>query len=384
MVHPARLSRPILCNYRNDGECDAPQYCSAGDYNDCGTSASSGSSGSDPCKYTNDGECDVPVYCTAGDFADCARCPSACKCEPGSAANGGLTLGSTGMCEAHCSKEFGGKRYCGSGAGYMDGDFIDCTGCGTGSGALTAAPIDPCACTTNGNSGGRTVSAIGCKDHFNKNDIWCYTTGGQSCASAAASQVQPSPAWPQCTPGTTPPDGPPPPPPAAPPPPPVADPCGCVTQAAPLSGGVLINEGKYAGCADHLADGGTWCYVKAGVGCSSATPSSVAGAAWKDCDPPAGAPFFFSSAARDTPTANAEGFVPDFETIRTTAIRRGLSDASVRSDRPEPSSAVGVRRDIRKKKRSALGRRSHQSACQPAATERIVDPTQPGVQQGGR
>ena len=188
MVHPARLSRPTPCNYRNDGECDVPQYCSAGDYNDCGTSASSRSSGSNPCKYANDGECDVPVYCTAGDFADCAdhHCPSACKCEPGSAANGILTLGSSGMCEAHCSKEFGGKRFCGSGAGYMDGDFIDCTGCGMGSGGLTAAPIDPCACTTDGNSGGRTVSAIGCKDHFNENDIWCYTTGGQSCASATA------------------------------------------------------------------------------------------------------------------------------------------------------------------------------------------------------
>jgi len=150
VVHPARLSRPTPCNYRNDGECDVPQYCSAGDYNDC------------------------------GDFADCAdhHCPSACKCEPGSAANGILTLGSSGMCEAHCSKEFGGKRFCGSGAGYMDGDFIDCTGCGTGSGGLTAALIDPCACTTDGNSGGRTVSAIGCKNHFNENDIWCYTTGG--------------------------------------------------------------------------------------------------------------------------------------------------------------------------------------------------------------
>jgi len=103
VVHPARLSRPTPCNYRNDGECDVPQYCSAGDYNDC------------------------------GDFADCAdhHCPSACKCEPGSAANGILTLGSSGMCEAHCSKEFGGTRFCGSGAGYMDGDFIDCTGCGT-------------------------------------------------------------------------------------------------------------------------------------------------------------------------------------------------------------------------------------------------------------
>ncbi len=27
----------------------------------------------DPCQYTNDGSCDVPKYCAAGDYADCSN-----------------------------------------------------------------------------------------------------------------------------------------------------------------------------------------------------------------------------------------------------------------------------------------------------------------------
>merc|ERR1711998_3906 len=82
------------CEYANDGACDVPQYCSSGDWADCGSTPSSSyappafptfapqfptavpvsqmtSAGGDPCEYANDGACDVPQYCSSGDWTDC-------------------------------------------------------------------------------------------------------------------------------------------------------------------------------------------------------------------------------------------------------------------------------------------------------------------------
>eukprot|EP01052_Picozoa_sp_SAG31_P000929 SAG31_NODE_29_length_32663_cov_14.779695_16_plen_891_part_00 len=89
------------CQYQDDGECDVPEYCSSGDYNDCGNG---GGSGIDPCQYHDDGECDVPEYCSSGDYNDCGSgdggsCPAnshesgdGCECNSGyrvnSAGNG--------------------------------------------------------------------------------------------------------------------------------------------------------------------------------------------------------------------------------------------------------------------------------------------------------
>ena len=56
------------------------------------------------------------------------------------------------------------------------------------------------------------------------------------------------------------------------------NPCECNTAAE--SAGTPV---RYVGCADHLREGVPWCYVSGGMACPSATPSSVAGAAWRDC-----------------------------------------------------------------------------------------------------
>ena len=56
-------------------------------------------------------------------------CIVKCKCIKGSSNNGGVNVSSKGYCEAHCSKQFGGVRYCGTGKEYEEGYSIDCTSC---------------------------------------------------------------------------------------------------------------------------------------------------------------------------------------------------------------------------------------------------------------
>ena len=56
-------------------------------------------------------------------------CPASCKCNPGNPRNGGKPLNSDGRCEAICSREMSGLRYCGDGPGFVLGNFIDCRGC---------------------------------------------------------------------------------------------------------------------------------------------------------------------------------------------------------------------------------------------------------------
>ena len=60
----------------------------------------------------------------------------------------------------------------------------------------------------------------------------------------------------------------------------IQDACSCT--ANPLTNGATV---PYLGCADHLHQSVSfWCYVNGGTSCSSATPSSITGAAWQECD----------------------------------------------------------------------------------------------------
>jgi hypothetical protein len=66
------------CPYANDGFCDMPRYCPAGDYTDCGTAPSAAAPGYffDPCLTAHDGKCDSgPSECPAGDYDDCRKTP---------------------------------------------------------------------------------------------------------------------------------------------------------------------------------------------------------------------------------------------------------------------------------------------------------------------
>jgi hypothetical protein len=66
------------CGSANDGRCDVPGSCTAGDYADCGTASSAAARGYffDPCFLANDGKCDVGAdYCATGDYDDCDYAP---------------------------------------------------------------------------------------------------------------------------------------------------------------------------------------------------------------------------------------------------------------------------------------------------------------------
>lgn len=86
-------------------------------------------------------------YCGTGnaymqsDSLDCAACaqeggaPQTCSdkcksptCVDGGAHNGGVSL-VKGKCTQHCSKDFHGRRFCGTGEAYTSGDSVDCTPC---------------------------------------------------------------------------------------------------------------------------------------------------------------------------------------------------------------------------------------------------------------
>lgn len=85
-------------------------------------------------------------YCGTGsaymqsDSLDCAACaqegaPQTCSdkcksptCVDGGAHNGGVSL-VKGKCTQHCSKDFHGRRFCGTGDAYTSGDSVDCTPC---------------------------------------------------------------------------------------------------------------------------------------------------------------------------------------------------------------------------------------------------------------
>jgi len=69
-------------------------------------------------------------------------CPSTCKCITGSSSNGGIAPNADGYCEAHCSKSYSGKRYCGNGHDYTKGNSIDCNGCAQSQGAQSQAYYD--------------------------------------------------------------------------------------------------------------------------------------------------------------------------------------------------------------------------------------------------
>lgn len=146
-----------------------------------------------------------------------------------------------------------------------------------------------------------------------RNLMWhCYTVGGTKCARATASSIRGA-AWVQCDPkapasstGAAPAPVtvvPPPasPPPAAPSPPPTvippitvtvkdpqpgADPrCACSEDG--VSGGVPTNR---KGCKQHGRNAFPrnlmWhCYTVGGTSCPIATPSSIQGAAWRECSP---------------------------------------------------------------------------------------------------
>lgn len=60
-----------------------------------------------------------------------SACDAACqdpKCTAGGAHNGGKQM-TDGKCVYHCSKEFSGMRYCGTGSEYTTGASVDCSGC---------------------------------------------------------------------------------------------------------------------------------------------------------------------------------------------------------------------------------------------------------------
>jgi len=79
---------PDTCRYARDGQCDEPQYCTAGtDTSDCGIAGNAGNAsnvsfknvtlqptGPDSCRWAKDGLCDEPLHCENGtDTSDCMR-----------------------------------------------------------------------------------------------------------------------------------------------------------------------------------------------------------------------------------------------------------------------------------------------------------------------
>jgi hypothetical protein len=66
------------CGLANDGYCNVPGACPAGDYNDCGTAPSAAAQGYffDPCLTANDGKCDsADPWCATTDYIDCRKTP---------------------------------------------------------------------------------------------------------------------------------------------------------------------------------------------------------------------------------------------------------------------------------------------------------------------
>lgn len=146
-----------------------------------------------------------------------------------------------------------------------------------------------------------------------RNNMWhCYTIGGTKCARATPSSIRGA-AWVPCGPDAPATTGaapapvtvvPPPvsPPPAAPSPPPTVTPPVTVTVKEPqpgaadprcacaedgVSGGVSTNR---RGCKQHgrnaIPRNLMWhCYTVGGTSCPIATPSSIQGAAWRECSP---------------------------------------------------------------------------------------------------
>ena len=162
-----------------------------------------------------------------------------------------------------------------------------------------ALPGDLCACVSPLSpatvlSGGVAVNQnhIGCADHLFEGGPWCYVIQPLHCQDVNPSTTYPGAAWRLCTlpPPPSPPPllppqplSPPPPPPSPPPPPPpnLPEDCTCAPEAVPWSGGALV---EYGGCADHLNEGESWCYVSVPLRCLTAVRShQFVGAAWRLC-----------------------------------------------------------------------------------------------------
>jgi len=61
-----------------------------------------------------------------------AECPALCSattCAAGNAAQIGGKHITGKFCNHMCSKKYGSSRFCGAGAGYTEGDAVDCVGC---------------------------------------------------------------------------------------------------------------------------------------------------------------------------------------------------------------------------------------------------------------
>jgi hypothetical protein len=80
---------------------------------------------------TQNGEGGAWLSATMGLLASttASSCPSTCKCSSAHPSNGGQDVNSDGYCHAICSKPYSGTRYCGQGAAYTEGDYIDCSAC---------------------------------------------------------------------------------------------------------------------------------------------------------------------------------------------------------------------------------------------------------------
>mmetsp|Transcript_149122 Transcript_149122/g.285781 ORF Transcript_149122/g.285781 Transcript_149122/m.285781 type:complete len:479 (+) Transcript_149122:59-1495(+) len=88
--------------------------------------------------YAHSGVCKkqsaVQTTTTTTATAHSTGCPASCEfptCLEGGSHNGGLPLTSN-KCLYHCSREFSGKRYCGTGSEYTSDGSVECIGCAEG------------------------------------------------------------------------------------------------------------------------------------------------------------------------------------------------------------------------------------------------------------
>ncbi len=137
---------------------------------------------------------------------------------------------------------------------------------------------DVCTCTQTGISNGVAFDYMGCGNHLQNGDLFCYTAvrfpsfaslvwsppplrvqGGSKCRDATPDYYFPWAATRPC------------------------DPCACTVDSR--SGGARV---PFNGCANHAdrgLNGNPWCYVAGGTACTAAhADASVPGpAAWKPC-----------------------------------------------------------------------------------------------------